>query len=556
MLAMPAQRADSSIHSSSRWPMPRRRWEGRTASSTRCARSSPNSMIPNPVRAPRDVPLLPLSQATTASVSRSRMARSTRAASYFHPSPASTKSRDIIPIAWASRGSASRMVIARGGVIAAIVPLSRAPGVGALRYARLQAQLREEGRVRMELVDRPAVQSSAADLADEVKSRSAADAAAKLAGFSGLEIAAALMRLSPGFAQDVLGALPDEARERALAAAPPEVSRQWQRNALYEPDAIGRMMEPVLAAFSHQRTVGETIEQLREMVKSALITYVYVVDPAEYLLGIVTMRDLLFSDHDRLLSEVMFRDVFALHAAMPLKDAMKLVLDRHYPVYPVVDAERRLLGLVRGHSMFEAQAIEITLQAGSMVGVEREERLATPWLTSLRLRHPWLQLNLLTAFLAAAVVGIFQGTIDRLVILALFLPVLAGQSGNTGCQALAVTLRGLTLGELKPGAERALVTKEAWLGCLNGAGVGVFAGVGMYITATGQESAHPVMLALVVFLAMVGSCIASGIAGAMVPLTLKRLGFDPATASSIFLTTATDVVSMGMFLGLATMMVR
>src|SRR5882672_5865199 len=137
----------------------------------------------------------------------------------------------------------------------------------------------------MELVDRPAVQSSAADLADEVKSRSAADAAARLASFSGLEIAAALMHLSPGFAQDVLGALPDEAR--ALAAAPPEVSRQWQRNALYEPNAIGRMMEPVLAAFSHQRTVGETIEQLREMVKSALITYVYVVDAAEYLLGIV-----------------------------------------------------------------------------------------------------------------------------------------------------------------------------------------------------------------------------------------------------------------------------
>src|SRR2546426_5234107 len=114
------------------------------------------------------------------------------------------------------------------------------------------------------------------------------------------------------------------------------------------------------------------------------------------------MRDLLFSDRDGLLSEVMFRDVFALHAAMPLTDAMKLVLDRHYPVYPVVDAERRLLGLVRGHSMFEAQAIEITLQAGSMVGGEKEERLATPRPTRLTLRHPLLQLNLLTPILAAA----------------------------------------------------------------------------------------------------------------------------------------------------------
>src|SRR5205814_9061996 len=193
----------------------------------------------------------------------------------------------------------------------------------------------------------------------------------------------------------------------------------------------------------------------------------------------VTMRDLLFSDHGSTLRNIMPRDPFALSAAMPMMDAMKLVLDRHYPVYPVVDEQKRLIGLVRGQSMFEAQAIEISMQAGSMVGLEKEERLSTPVLRSLKMRHPWLQFNLLTAFLAAAVVALFQETLDRLVILALFLPVLAGQSGNTGCQALAVTLRGLTLGELKPGAQRALVTKEAWLGCLNGAGTGLFAGLVM-----------------------------------------------------------------------------
>jgi magnesium transporter len=191
-----------------------------------------------------------------------------------------------------------------------------------------------------------------------------------------------------------------------------------------------------------------------------------------------------------------------------------------------------------------------------MVGVEKEERLGTPWPRSLFMRHPWLQLNLLTAFLAAAVVGVFQDTIDRLVILALFLPVLAGQSGNTGCQALAVTLRGMTIGELKPGSERQLVTKEAGLGLLNGAGVGVFAAIGMYVVASGQGSEHALLLSVVVFLAMIGSCVASGLSGALVPLTLKRLGFDPATASSIFLTTATDVVSMGMLLGLAALLVR
>jgi magnesium transporter len=396
----------------------------------------------------------------------------------------------------------------------------------------------------------------AVDITEELRSRSAAGAAAKLADTAGAEILGVLLRVSPGFAQDVLDALPDGARERVLAAASPEQSAQWQRNAQYAPDAVGRMMEPVLGAFPPEQTVGDTVETLREMVKSALITYVYVVDGEGRLLGVVTMRDLLFGDRARTLAEVMLKNVFALHAADRLEDAMKQVLERHYPAYPVVDAENRLLGKVRGQSMFEAQAIEITLQAGSMMGVEKEERLATPWPRSLKLRHGWLQLNLLTAFLAAAVVGIFQDTIDRLVILALFLPVLAGQSGNTGCQALAVTLRGMTLGELKAGAHRALVKKEAWLGCLNGAGVGLMAGLGMFITATGQHVEQAVMLSFVVFLAMVGSCVASGLSGALVPLTLKRFGFDPATASSIFLTTATDVVSMGMLLGLATILVR
>ena len=408
----------------------------------------------------------------------------------------------------------------------------------------------------MDALDRPTIQRSAADLADEIKTRSADAAAEKLQPFGGAEIAGALLRLSPAFAQDVLAALPDETRERTLAAVPDEFARQWQRNAQYDTNTVGRMMEPVLAAFAPTRSVGETIEALREMVKSAFITYVYVLDQDEHLLGIVTMRDLLFSDHGKTLADVMIKDVFALQASARLEDAMKLVLDRHYPVYPVVDGERHLLGLVRGQAMFEAQAIEISLQAGTMMGVEKEERIGTPWFHSLKMRHPWLQLNLLTAFLAAAVVGLFQDTIDRLVILALFLPVLAGQSGNTGCQALAVTLRGMTLGELKAGAERRLVTKEALLGLLNGAGVGIAAGVGMYVTATGQHSGFPWLLSFVVFLAMVGACVASGISGAMVPLTLKRFGFDPATASSIFLTTATDVVSMGMLLGLATLLVR
>jgi magnesium transporter len=303
-------------------------------------------------------------------------------------------------------------------------------------------------------------------------------------------------------------------------------------------------------------TVAQTVEKLRALIKVAFITYGYVTDEGGKLRGLITMRDLLFAPDDARLESLMLRDVFTLKPETPVNEAMKSVLDRHYPVYPVCDGNGVLIGLVRGQAMFEEQAFEITAQAGTMVGVEKEERLVTPIGQSFRYRHPWLQLNLLTAFIAGAVVAIFQDTVDRLVILALFLPVLAGQSGNTGCQALAVTLRGITLGELKQGKERELVTKEASLGLYNGALTGLVAGVGMLVVAVLQDNPHALELALVVWAALVGACVTSGVCGALIPITLKRFGLDPATASSIFLTTATDVVSMGMLLGLAALFIR
>src|SRR4051812_36044262 len=148
--------------------------------------------------------------------------------------------------------------------------------------------------------------------AQDLASLSPEDAAGQIADRSGAEIVGLLSRLRPAFVQDVLAAMPSEARGRALAAAPDEVSRQWQRNALYESGTIGRMMEPVIGAYAPDLSVGETIESLRELVKMAFITYIYVVDRGERLLGIVTMRDLLFSEHNRKLSEVMLKDPFAL----------------------------------------------------------------------------------------------------------------------------------------------------------------------------------------------------------------------------------------------------
>jgi magnesium transporter len=393
-------------------------------------------------------------------------------------------------------------------------------------------------------------------LKQEAKLRPPNEAAALLAEHPAASVVPVLLELNPGFAQNILAEFPAGFRHEVVQAAPPDIAHQWERNQTYPGGSVGRLMEPAIAVFRPEATVAQAIEQLHTLIKTRFITYGYVTDAAGKLAGVVTMRDLLFSASTVALGEIMLGDAFYLKPDLPLADAMRLVLDRHYPVYPVCDERGTLIGLVRGQAMFEEQAFEITAQVGTMVGVEKEERLATPWQQSLKFRHPWLQLNLLTAFVAGAVVGIFQDTVDRLVVLALFLPVLAGQSGNTGCQALAVTLRGLTLGELKSGREKTLVMKEALLGLLNGAMVGLVAAIGMYVVAAYQHIPNALPLAVVVWLAMVGSCVASGVSGALVPLTLKRLGADPATASSIFLTTATDVVSMGLLLGLATFIIR
>lgn len=364
-----------------------------------------------------------------------------------------------------------------------------------------------------------------------------------------------LQQLNPMIAQQVLEEMEEQTRTITLTFAPKDKARQWISNREHPEDSVGWLMEPPVAVFRPEATVRDTIEEVRKLAKKAFITYGYVTDARDKLLGLLIMRDLMLAEPDTRLVDVMLRDPFTLDPDLELTDAMKIVVNKHYPVYPVCNKDGVLLGLVRGQSLFEARAIEISAQAGTMVGVEKEERLSTPILRSLRSRHPWLQINLLTCFVAATVVGVFQGTLDRMVLLAAFLPVLAGQSGNTGCQALAVALRGMTLGDLKAGEERKLVVKEGMLGLLNGMLVGVSAGAGMWVYAYMNKNPHALMLAVVVWLSMVASCVVSGLSGALIPLTLKKFGADPATASSIFLTTATDVISMGTFLGLATLLV-
>lgn len=398
--------------------------------------------------------------------------------------------------------------------------------------------------------------NQARELVPKIMERSPKDAAKLLAPYPAEFVVSVLELLNSPTRQNVLACFEEPRRAEILAAAAPEYREQWKRNEGFADDTVGHLMEPAFAVFRPDVTIAQAIEDLRDLVKRAFITYLFVTDDQEKLLGVVAMRELCLGKGNERLDEIMVRTPFFLTPAMSSIDAMRATVSRHFPVYPVCDAEGKLLGVVRGQTLFEAQAIELSAQAGSMVGVEKEERLVTPWPRSLKYRHPWLQLNLLTAFVAAAVVGMFAHTLEKIVLLAVFLPVLAGQSGNTGCQALAVTLRGITLGELRRGRQRYLVAKEALLGLFNGALVGITAGLGMLFYAHHEKHPAAFLLGFVVFVAMTASCVVSGIAGALIPITLRKLGADPATASSIFLTTATDVVSMGTFLALATILIR
>ena len=400
----------------------------------------------------------------------------------------------------------------------------------------------------------PVVQRST--LATQLKSLPAEEAGALLERTQPQQAADALQELNPGMVTSILAELDKGARSLIMSSAPPEIGEQWKRNAKFAKGTIGQMMDAPIAVFSPDMTVGEAIEALRPVVRSAFVTYIYVVDAERRLEGLVTMRDMLFNAREAKLAEIMLRQPFELKPDLTVPEAMKLTVNRHYPQYPVCDYDGKLVGLVRGAALFESQAFEITAQAGSMVGVEKEERISTSIPQSFKYRNPWLLINLLTAFAAGGVVALFQGTLDKLVILAAFLPVLAGQSGNTGCQALAVTIRGITLGDIKPGGSGQLVSKEALLGIANGIVTGLLCGVAMYLLAVSQSSPHAVILGIVVTLAMIGSCAISGVSGALVPLALKRMGADPATASSIFVTTATDVASMGLLLGLAALLIR
>ena len=356
-----------------------------------------------------------------------------------------------------------------------------------------------------------------------------------------------LQRATPRTAVLLLSGLTEEERNARLDELPESDQTELNRILSFPADTAARLMDSATDTLEPQMTVDQARTRLRNSrVKRA--RSLYVVDAIGRLSGRVDVQDLAISKG----SEPLLDLLQTIDAVADMNATRQELVDTFttwgLDSIPVIDTENRLMGVVRYAGIVSAAQSVASADLAKMVGVSAEERALSSPVFAVKRRLPWLHINLLTAFLAAAVVGLFQDLISQITALAILLPVVAGQSGNAGAQALAITMRGLTLREIGLRQWHLLLKKEAIIGLINGVVLAITCGAGVYFWSKSLG------LAAVIAVAMVMSMIAAGLAGAAVPLLLTRARQDPATASSIILTTVTDVAGFFSFLGTATLM--
>jgi len=392
------------------------------------------------------------------------------------------------------------------------------------------------------------VDAETAAVAARVVARLTPDRAARVvAALPAASRRGVLERLEPPRAAALLARLDPEEREACLATLDAAAAEELRALATYSPDTAGALMDPRVTTFRPDATVRDAVRRLRRF-RDRRVQDLFLVDAEDRLIGSVSMQDVVLADPaDRLETLDRGGRIF-VRATSSRDDAVEQIETHRITSLPVVDFDGHLVGVLRQSQLLQAAQERAAADAVTMVGAGEDERaLSPPWLV-VRKRLPWLQINLLTAFLAAAVVGIFEETIARTTALAVLLPVVAGQSGNTGAQALAVTLRGLALREVRTRHWLKVAAKESVAGASNGAAVALVTSVAVYFWSGSTG------LALVIGVSMVLSMTIAAFSGAIIPMVLTALRQDPAQSSSIFLTTVTDVAGFFSFLGIATLL--
>lgn len=336
---------------------------------------------------------------------------------------------------------------------------------------------------------------------------------------------------------------------RLLSGLSPLTQRNIREALEFPPGTAGRIMDPRVTIFRESTTIDEALERIRRS-QSRKITDVLLADEEGKLTGVVPLQSLVGAGSGTSMGSLAVRDRPVVNP-MATRDEVVDLLNRHaLTSLPVVDFDGQVLGILPYDALVRAAQHAATDDLQQMVGAGKDERALSKPLFTVKSRLPWLLINLVTGFIAAAVVGLFDATIAKFTALAVLMPVVAGQAGNTGAQALAVTSRGLALREIRIGHWFRVARKETLASLVNGASVAAVTSACTYFWSQSFG------LALVIGVSMVCSMVIAAISGCSVPIVLTALKRDPATASSIILTTVTDVSGFFSFLGLATLLSR
>jgi magnesium transporter len=318
----------------------------------------------------------------------------------------------------------------------------------------------------------------------------------------------------------------------------------------YPEQTAGRIMNPKVFALSEDVTAGEAITALQESRDVEMVFYLYVIDARRHLVGVVSLRRLLLVPPTTPLKRIMTTDVISVRVDMDQEEVARQVASYNLLAIPVVDEENKLVGVITVDDVIDVIKDEATEDVYRLAGLAGDDRVFTSASDSLRKRLPWLLVNLATAFLAAFVVSRFEGTIAVVTALAVFMPVVAGMGGNAATQTLTVIVRGIALGELTWSNTRKALFKEALVGVGNGLACGLI-GAGIVWLTQGDP-----WLGVILAMAMIINMFVAATAGTLIPLSLRALRVDPALASSVFITTLTDVFGFFSFLGLGALFLR
>ncbi len=376
------------------------------------------------------------------------------------------------------------------------------------------------------------------------------------------QAAVLISEMDPDQAADLIGALDDDDRQAVLRALDAETAREVESLLIYPPDTAGGMMTTDVAALPVGITAGEAIEALRRFHDElgSNLRYVYVVDDDRRLIGVVPFRELVFARPATGLRDIMDTNLAVVRTDTDREEVADLMQKYTLIAVPVVDHDGRLVGMVKVAEAMEAIQAEASEDMAIMFGAGEQESVFTPVNESVRRRLPWNLFNLAAGFITVFVVAQFEDTLARYALLAAFMPLVAGLSGNAGAQAIAVTIRSLAVDDLPPGKEGRAVRRELLIGLLRGiiistiGAILVAAVVAVSNVGDAATAPTPLQMGVIVWISMMVGAITAALAGVSIPLILRRLNQDPAMASNIFLTMITDAVGFGSFLLVAQML--